>query len=91
MDGPGDRIDPAEIEPGDVGNGRVRAELTARGVHGVKLDALARRDAGGGRIVAIPAEMALMLVDGVVVHCRRAICHPWHRCSRSSPGCGSDR
>ena len=42
-------------------------ELAARGIDGVKLDRLAGRDPCDGRIGVVPAEMALVLVDGVMV------------------------
>ena len=70
MNGPCHRIDLTEIEPRNIGNGRFRGELAARGIDGMKFDRLAGRCPRDRRIGVRPAEMALMLMDRMVVlHC----------------------
>ena len=62
-DGAGDRIDLCEVEPGDVGDRRLRVELAAGGIERMEFHRLARRDANRGRVGVVPAEMALMVVN----------------------------
>src|SRR5271156_4296928 len=56
----GDRIDLAEIHASHIGDARVLAQLTTRGIHHVEFQRLSRRYACRGSKTVVPAEMPVM-------------------------------
>jgi hypothetical protein len=76
VDRPRHRIDLSKIQRRDIGHRGGWRELTTRRVDGMEFHALPWRYACRGRIIPVPAEMAL--VDGVIVlmHVKPSVAFP---------------
>jgi hypothetical protein len=75
VDGARDRVDPLEIEHADVGCRGALVQLVARGVDGPELEFGARLDGEGGLQRVVPAEVVVVMVDGLeAAHLTTSLC-----------------